>query len=69
IFMRWEKNTIPSNLMNKRNKYCRKNEAIQNFANEATSLVDEGVHLLNKDVEKVTAFAEKLKSQQEDLHQ
>ncbi|GJZ92591.1 proteasome subunit alpha type-5 [Tanacetum coccineum] len=57
LFMRWVKNIIPSNLRNKRNTYCGNNEAFEDFANKATSLMDEGVHLLNNDFGNVNCFS------------
>ncbi|GKD11463.1 protein FAR1-related sequence 5 [Tanacetum coccineum] len=61
ILRRWTKNLIPAALRNKRNKYGEKNVVIENYANEATSIVDHYVHLLSKDEPRLSAF-EKLKS-------
>ncbi|GJV28565.1 FAR1-related sequence 5-like protein [Tanacetum coccineum] len=62
ILRRWTKNLIPAALRNKRNKYGEKNVVVENYANEATSIVDHYVHLLSKDEPKLCAFIEKLKS-------
>ncbi|GJS34676.1 FAR1-related sequence 5-like protein [Tanacetum coccineum] len=62
ILRRWTKNLIPAALRNKRNKYGEKNVVVENYANEATSIVDHCVHLLSKDEPKLGAFIEKLKS-------
>ncbi|GJT07367.1 protein FAR1-related sequence 5 [Tanacetum coccineum] len=62
ILRRWTKNLIPAALRNKRNRYGEKNVVVENYANEATSIVDHCVHLLSKDEPKLGAFVEKLKS-------
>ncbi|GKA32100.1 protein FAR1-related sequence 5 [Tanacetum coccineum] len=67
ILRRWTKNLIPAALMNKRNKYSEKNVVVEKFANEATSIVDHCVHLLNKDERRLGAFIEKLKSLKKDV--
>ncbi|GJX46069.1 hypothetical protein Tco_0271259 [Tanacetum coccineum] len=59
---RWTKNLIPAGLRNKRNRYGEKNVVVENYANEATSIVDHCVHLLSKDEPRLGAFVEKLKS-------
>nr|GEU54485.1 protein FAR1-related sequence 5 [Tanacetum cinerariifolium] len=56
------KNLIPAALRNKRNRYSEKNVVVENFANDATSIVDYCVHLLSKDEPRLDAFVEKLKS-------
>ncbi|GKE28692.1 hypothetical protein Tco_1444076 [Tanacetum coccineum] len=56
------KNLISAALRNKRNRYGEKNVVVENFANEATSIVDHCVHLLSKDEPRLGAFVEKLKS-------
>ncbi|GKE25360.1 hypothetical protein Tco_1436872 [Tanacetum coccineum] len=56
------KNLIPDALRNKRNGYGEKNVVVENYANEATSIVDHFVHLLSKDEPRLGAFVEKLKS-------
>ncbi|GJT69287.1 FAR1-related sequence 5-like protein [Tanacetum coccineum] len=56
------KNLIPAALRNKRNGYGEKNVVVENYANEATSIVDHFVHLLSKDEPRLGAFVEKLKS-------
>nr|GEW70667.1 protein FAR1-related sequence 5 [Tanacetum cinerariifolium] len=48
ILRRWMKNLIPTALRNKRNKYGKKNVVVENYANEATFIVDHCVHLLSK---------------------
>ncbi|GKD41747.1 FAR1-related sequence 5-like protein [Tanacetum coccineum] len=45
ILRRWTKNLIPAGLRNKRNRYGEKNVVVENYANEATSIVDHCVHL------------------------
>ncbi|GJU96310.1 FAR1-related sequence 5-like protein [Tanacetum coccineum] len=55
-------NLIPAALRNKRNRYGEKNVVVENYANEATSIVDHCVHLLSKDEPRLGAFVEKLKS-------
>nr|GFB27677.1 protein FAR1-related sequence 5 [Tanacetum cinerariifolium] len=45
ILRRWMKNLIPAALSG----YGEKNVVVENFANEATSIVDYCVHLLSKD--------------------
>ncbi|GJX68542.1 FAR1-related sequence 5-like protein [Tanacetum coccineum] len=62
ILRRWTKNLIPASLRNKRNRYGEKNVVVENYANEATSIVDHCVHLLSKDEPRLGAFVEKLKS-------
>ncbi|GKA30831.1 protein FAR1-related sequence 5 [Tanacetum coccineum] len=62
ILRRWTKNLIPAALRNKRNRYGEKNVVVENYANEATSIVDHCVHLLSKDEPRLGAFVEKLKS-------
>ncbi|GJX88387.1 hypothetical protein Tco_0340401 [Tanacetum coccineum] len=62
ILRRRTKNLIPAALRNKRNKYGEKNMVVENFANEATLIVDHCVHLLSKDEQRFGAFVEKLKS-------
>ncbi|GJW67992.1 hypothetical protein Tco_0122416 [Tanacetum coccineum] len=59
---RWTKNLIPAALRNKRNRYGERNVVVENYANEATSIVDHCVHLLSKDEPRLGAFVEKLKS-------
>ncbi|GKB96851.1 protein FAR1-related sequence 5, partial [Tanacetum coccineum] len=49
ILRLWTKNLIPDALRNKRNRYGEKNVVVENFANEATLIVDHCVHLLSKD--------------------
>ncbi|GJZ13702.1 FAR1-related sequence 5-like protein, partial [Tanacetum coccineum] len=49
-------------LRNKRNRYGEKNVVVENYANEATFIVDHCVHLLSKDEPRLGAFVEKLKS-------
>ncbi|GJR69128.1 FAR1-related sequence 5-like protein [Tanacetum coccineum] len=55
-------NLIPAGLRNKRNRYGEKNLVVENYANEATSIVDHCVHLLSKDRPRLGSFVEKLKS-------
>ncbi|GKA34988.1 protein FAR1-related sequence 5 [Tanacetum coccineum] len=43
-------------------RYGEKNVVVENYANEATSIVDHCVHLLSKDEPRLGAFVEKLKS-------
>nr|GEV49964.1 protein FAR1-related sequence 5 [Tanacetum cinerariifolium] len=62
LLRRWTKNLIPAALRNKRNIYGEKNVAVENFANEATSIVNRCVHSLSKDEPKLGTFVEKLKS-------
>ncbi|GJR25356.1 FAR1-related sequence 5-like protein [Tanacetum coccineum] len=62
ILRRWTKNLIPAGLRNKRNRYGEKNVVVENYANEATSIVDHCVHLLSKDEPRLGSFVEKLKS-------
>ncbi|GJX34313.1 protein FAR1-related sequence 5, partial [Tanacetum coccineum] len=62
VLRRWTKNLINAALKNKRNIYGEKNVVVENFANEATSIVDHCVHLLSKDKPRLGAFVEKLKS-------
>ncbi|PWA40474.1 hypothetical protein CTI12_AA560530 [Artemisia annua] len=61
ILRRWTKNLIPATLRNKRNIYGEKNEIVENYASEATSIVDYCVHMLSKDEPRLSAFVEKLK--------
>nr|GEX28605.1 protein FAR1-related sequence 5 [Tanacetum cinerariifolium] len=61
ILRRWTKNLIPAALR-KKNIYGEKNVVVENFANEATSIVDHCVHLLSKDEPRLGVFVEKLKS-------
>nr|GEY36811.1 protein FAR1-related sequence 5 [Tanacetum cinerariifolium] len=63
----WTKNLIPTALRNKRNIYGEKNVVVENFANEATSIVDYCVHLFSKDEPRLGAFVEKLKSLKKDV--
>nr|GEW74799.1 protein FAR1-related sequence 5 [Tanacetum cinerariifolium] len=67
ILRRWMKNLIPVSLRNKRNRYGEKNVVVENFVNEATSIVDYYVHLLSKDAPRLGAFVEKLKSLKKDV--
>ena len=67
ILRRWTKNLVPATLRNKRNRYGEKNVVVENFANEATSIVDHCVHLLSKDETRLGAFVEKLKSLKKDV--
>ncbi|GJW73767.1 hypothetical protein Tco_0133137 [Tanacetum coccineum] len=67
ILRRWTKNLIPAGLRNKRNRYGEKNVVVENYANEATSIVDHCVHLLSKDEPRLGAFVEKLKSLKKEL--
>nr|GEZ40460.1 protein FAR1-related sequence 5 [Tanacetum cinerariifolium] len=67
ILRRWTKNLIPVALRNKRNIYGEKNVVVENFVNEATSIVDHCVHLLSKDEPRLGAFVEKLKSLKKDV--
>nr|GEY81984.1 protein FAR1-related sequence 5 [Tanacetum cinerariifolium] len=53
---------LPPHIENKRNRYGEKNVVVENFANEATSIVDHCIHLLSKDEPRLGAFVEKLKS-------
>ncbi|GKD51078.1 hypothetical protein Tco_1280054 [Tanacetum coccineum] len=46
ILRHWTKNLIPTALRNKRNRYGEKNVVVENYANEATSIIDHCVHLL-----------------------
>ncbi|GJV92576.1 FAR1-related sequence 5-like protein [Tanacetum coccineum] len=62
ILRRWTNNLIPAALRNKRNRYGEKNMVVENYASEATSIVDHCVHLLSKDEPRLGAFVEKLKS-------
>nr|GEU60933.1 protein FAR1-related sequence 5-like [Tanacetum cinerariifolium] len=62
ILRRWTKNLIPAALRNKRNIYGEKNVVVENFTNEASSIVDYCVHLLSKDEPRLGGFIEKLKS-------
>nr|GEV63547.1 protein FAR1-related sequence 5 [Tanacetum cinerariifolium] len=62
ILRRWTKNLILAALRNKRNIYGEKNVVVENFANDATLIVDHCVHLLSKDEPRLGAFVEKLKS-------
>ncbi|GKA56418.1 FAR1-related sequence 5-like protein [Tanacetum coccineum] len=66
ILRRWTKNLIPVALRNKRNRHGEKNVVVENYTNEATSIVDHCVHLLrhllSKDEPRLGAFVEKLKS-------
>nr|GEY42328.1 protein FAR1-related sequence 5 [Tanacetum cinerariifolium] len=66
-FEHWTKNLIPTALRNKRNIYGEKNVVVENFANEATSIVDYCVHLFSKDEPRLGAFVEKLKSLKKDV--
>ncbi|PWA77326.1 protein FAR1-RELATED SEQUENCE 5 [Artemisia annua] len=61
ILRRWTKNLIPAALRNKRNRYGEKNEIVENYANEASSIVDHCVHMLSKDAPRLSAFVEKLR--------
>ncbi|PWA97464.1 FAR1 DNA binding domain-containing protein [Artemisia annua] len=61
ILRRWTKNLIPPALRNKRNRYCEKNEIVENYANEASSIVDHCVHILSKDEPRLASFVEKLR--------
>nr|GEY25566.1 protein FAR1-related sequence 5 [Tanacetum cinerariifolium] len=47
---------------NKRNIYGEKNVVVENYANEATSIIDHCVHFLSKDEPRLGDFVEKLKS-------
>nr|GFA44597.1 protein FAR1-related sequence 5 [Tanacetum cinerariifolium] len=67
ILRRWTKNLLPAALRNKRNRYSEKKMVDENFANEATSIVDYCVHLLSKDEPRLGAFVEKLKSLKKDV--
>nr|GEW74797.1 protein FAR1-related sequence 5 [Tanacetum cinerariifolium] len=67
ILRRWMKNLILDALRNKRNIYGEKNVVVENFANEATLIVDYCVHLLSKDEPRLGAFVEKLKSLKKDV--
>ncbi|GKA21483.1 hypothetical protein Tco_0701472 [Tanacetum coccineum] len=60
-------NLIHAALRNKRNRYGKKNVVVENFANEATFIVDHCVHLLSKDEPRLGAFVEKLKSLKKDV--
>ncbi|GKD92930.1 protein FAR1-related sequence 5, partial [Tanacetum coccineum] len=62
ILRRWTKNLIHAALRNKRNRYGEKNVVVENYANEATLIVDHCVHLLSKDEPRLSSFIEKLKS-------
>ncbi|GKC44113.1 hypothetical protein Tco_1061835 [Tanacetum coccineum] len=62
ILRHWTKNLIPTALRNKRNRYGEKNVVVENYANEATSIIDHCVHLLSKDEPRLGTFVEKLKS-------
>ncbi|GJZ76772.1 protein FAR1-related sequence 5, partial [Tanacetum coccineum] len=64
---RWTKNLMHAALRNKRNRYGKKNVVVENFANEATLIVDHYVHLLSKDEPRLGAFVEKLKSLKKDV--
>ncbi|GKC20557.1 protein FAR1-related sequence 5 [Tanacetum coccineum] len=55
-------NLILAALRNKRNRYGEKNVVVENYANEATSIIDHCVHLLSEDEPRLGAFVEKLKS-------
>ncbi|PWA43522.1 protein FAR1-RELATED SEQUENCE 5 [Artemisia annua] len=61
ILRRWTKNLIPAALRNKRNIYGEKNEIVENYANEASSIVDYCVHMLSKDEPRLSSFVEKLR--------
>ena len=61
ILRRWTKNLIPPALRNKRNRYGEKNEIVENYANEASSIVDHCVHILSKDGPRLASFVEKLR--------
>ncbi|PWA85429.1 protein FAR1-RELATED SEQUENCE 5 [Artemisia annua] len=61
ILRRWTKNLIPATLRNKRNRYGEKNEIVENYASEATFIVNYCVHILSKDERRLSAFFEKLK--------
>ena len=61
ILRRWTKNLIPASLRNKRNRYGEKNEIVENYANEASSIVDHCVHILSKDEPRLSDFVEKLR--------
>nr|GEZ59041.1 protein FAR1-related sequence 5 [Tanacetum cinerariifolium] len=49
ILRRWTKNLIPATLRNQRNRYGEKNVIVDNFVNEATSIVEHCVHFLSED--------------------
>nr|GEY53461.1 protein FAR1-related sequence 5 [Tanacetum cinerariifolium] len=66
ILRHWTKNLILAALRNKRNRYGKKNVDVENFANEATLIVDYCVHLLSKDEPRLGALVEKLKSLKKD---
>ena len=61
ILRRWTKNLIPAALRNKRNRYGEKNEIVENYANEASSIVDHCIHMLSKDEARLSSFVEKLR--------
>ena len=61
ILRRWTKNLIPAALRNKRNRYGEKNEIVENYANEASTIVDHCVHMLSKDEPRLSQFVEKLR--------
>lgn len=61
ILRRWTKNLIPAALRNKRNRYGEKNEIVENYANEASSIVDHCIHMLSKDEVRLSSFVEKLR--------
>ncbi|PWA95480.1 protein FAR1-RELATED SEQUENCE 5 [Artemisia annua] len=61
ILRRWTKNLIHAALRNKRNRYGEKNDIVENYANEASSIVDHCVHLLSKDEPRLSSFVEKLR--------
>ncbi|GJT78791.1 protein FAR1-related sequence 5 [Tanacetum coccineum] len=67
ILRRWTKTLIPAGLRNKRNRYSKKNVVVENYANEATSIIDHCVHLLSKDEPRLGSFVEKLKSQKKEV--
>ncbi|GJX35015.1 hypothetical protein Tco_0246572 [Tanacetum coccineum] len=67
ILRRWTKNLIPATLRNKRNRYGEKNVVVENFANEATLIVNHCVHFLSKDEPRLGAFVEKLKLLKKDV--
>nr|GEV65745.1 protein FAR1-related sequence 5 [Tanacetum cinerariifolium] len=61
------KNIISATFGNKINTYGEKNVVIENFANEATLIVDHCVHFLSKYEPRLGAFVEKLKLLKKDV--
>jgi hypothetical protein len=61
ILRHWTKNLIPAALRNKRNRYGEKIEIVENYANEASSIVDHCIHMLSKDEARLSSFVEKLR--------